>query len=52
LAAISAAITSADANIAQAQIHPSSQKAVNTFEVMIRIQHLKEVLQSHQSRCL
>src|SRR4029077_15752056 len=37
LAAISSAITSADANIARAQIHTySSQRALNTFEVMIR----------------
>ena len=48
LAAISAAITSADANIARAQIHTySSQKAVNTFEVMIKnSEHLKEVLRN------
>jgi GTP pyrophosphokinase len=48
LAAISAAITSADANIARAQIHTySRQKAVNTFEVMIKnSEHLKEVLRN------
>ncbi|HEY7168071.1 MAG TPA: bifunctional (p)ppGpp synthetase/guanosine-3',5'-bis(diphosphate) 3'-pyrophosphohydrolase [Candidatus Binatia bacterium] len=48
LAAISAAITSADANIARAQIRTfSSQKALNTFEVMIKSsEHLKEVLQN------
>ena len=46
LAAISSAITSADANIARAQIRTfSSQRAVNTFEVMIKSsEHLKEVL--------
>ncbi len=46
LAAISAAITSADANIARAQIRTfSGQKALNTFEVMIRnSEHLKQVL--------
>jgi GTP diphosphokinase / guanosine-3',5'-bis(diphosphate) 3'-diphosphatase len=48
LAAISAAITSADANIARAQIRTfSSQKALNTFEVMIKnSEHLKQVLQN------
>ncbi len=48
LAAISAAITSADANIARAQIRTfSSEKALNTFEVMIRdSDHLKKVLQN------
>ena len=48
LAAISAAITSADANIARAQIHTySKQKAVNTFEVMIKnSEHLQEVLRN------
>jgi GTP pyrophosphokinase len=48
LAAISAAITSADANIARAQIRTfSSEKALNTFEVMIRdSEHLKRVLQN------
>jgi len=48
LAAISAAITSADANIARAQIRTfSGQKALNTFEVMIKnSQHLKDVLQN------
>jgi GTP pyrophosphokinase len=48
LAAISAAITSAEANIARAQIRTySSQRAVNTFEVMIKSsEHLKEVLQN------
>jgi GTP pyrophosphokinase len=45
LAAISAAITSAEANIARAQIRTSSQRAINTFEVMIKSsEHLKEVL--------
>jgi len=46
LAAISAAITSADANIARAQIRTySSQRAINIFEVMIKnSEHLKEVL--------
>ncbi len=48
LAAISAAITSAQANIARAQIRTfSDQRALNTFEVMIKnSQHLKEVLQN------
>jgi guanosine-3',5'-bis(diphosphate) 3'-pyrophosphohydrolase len=48
LAAISAAITSARANIARAQIRTfTGQKAVNTFEVMIKnSEHLKEVLQN------
>jgi len=48
LAAISAAITSADANIARAQIRTfSGEKALNTFEVMIKnSQHLKDVLQN------
>jgi GTP pyrophosphokinase len=48
LAAISAAITSADANIARAQIRTfSSQRALNTFEVMIKnSEHLKQVLQN------
>ena len=48
LAAISAAITSAKANIARAQIRTfTGQKAVNTFEVMIKnSEHLKEVLQN------
>ena len=48
LAAISSAITSADANIARAQVRTfSSQRAVNTFEVMIKnSEHLKEVLQN------
>jgi (p)ppGpp synthase/HD superfamily hydrolase len=43
-----AAITSADANIARAQIRTfSSQRALNTFEVMIKSsEHLKEVLQN------
>ena len=47
-AAISAAITSADANVARAQIRTfSGQKALNTFEVMIKnSQHLKDVLQN------
>ena len=46
LAAISSAITSADANIARAQVRTfSSQRAVNTFEVMIKSsEHLKQVL--------
>lgn len=46
LAAISAAITSADANIARAQIRTfTGGKAVNTFEVMItNSEHLKRVL--------
>jgi GTP pyrophosphokinase len=46
LAAISSAITSADANIARAQVRTfSSRKAVNTFEVMIKnSEHLKRVL--------
>jgi len=48
LAAISAAITSAEANIARAQIRTfSGEKALNTFEVMIKnSQHLKDVLQN------
>ncbi|HEX6436392.1 MAG TPA: bifunctional (p)ppGpp synthetase/guanosine-3',5'-bis(diphosphate) 3'-pyrophosphohydrolase [Candidatus Binatia bacterium] len=48
LAAISAAITSAKANIARAQIRTfTGQKAVNTFEVMIKnSEHLKQVLQN------
>jgi GTP pyrophosphokinase len=48
LAGISAAITSAKANIARAQIRTfTGQKAVNTFEVMIKSsEHLKEVLQN------
>lgn len=48
LAAISSAITNAEANIARAQIHTySSQKALNTFEVMIKnSEHLKEVLRN------
>jgi guanosine-3',5'-bis(diphosphate) 3'-pyrophosphohydrolase len=48
LAAISSAITSADANIARAQIRTfSSQRALNTFEVMIKnSEHLKQVLQN------
>ncbi len=48
LASISSAITSADANIARAQVRTySSQRAVNTFEVMIRnSDHLKQVLQN------
>jgi len=46
LAAISSAITSAEANIARAQIRTfSGHRAVNTFEVMIKdSEHLKEVL--------
>jgi (p)ppGpp synthase/HD superfamily hydrolase len=48
LAGISAAITSAKANIARAQIRTfTGQKAVNTFEVMIKnSDHLKQVLQN------
>ena len=48
LAAISSAITSAEANIARAQVRTfSSQRAVNTFDVMIKSsEHLKEVLQN------
>ena len=48
LAAISAAITSAEANIARAQIRTfSSQRAINTFEVMIKDSaHLSRVLQN------
>jgi GTP pyrophosphokinase len=48
LAAISSAITSAEANIARAQVRTfSSQRAVNTFEVMIKSsEHLKDVLQN------
>src|SRR5258706_13985736 len=46
LAAISSAITSADANIARAQVRTfSSQRAINTLEVMIKSsEHLKQVL--------
>ena len=48
LAAISSAITSAEANIARAQVRTfSSEKAVNTFDVMIKnSEHLKQVLQN------
>jgi GTP pyrophosphokinase len=48
LAAISAAITSAEANIARAQVRTfTSQRAVNTFEVMIKSsEHLKVVLEN------
>lgn len=48
LASISAAITSANANIARAQIRTfTGQKAMNTFEVMIEnSEHLKQVLQN------
>ena len=48
LAAISAAITSAEANIARAQVRTfSSQRAVNSFEVMIKdSNHLNRVLQN------
>jgi GTP diphosphokinase / guanosine-3',5'-bis(diphosphate) 3'-diphosphatase len=48
LAAISAAITSAEANIARAQIRTfSSHRAINTFEVMIKDSaHLSQVLQN------
>jgi GTP pyrophosphokinase len=45
LAAISAAITGADANIARAQIRTEDEKALNTFEVMITDSaQLKKVL--------
>jgi GTP diphosphokinase / guanosine-3',5'-bis(diphosphate) 3'-diphosphatase len=46
LAAISSAITTADANIARAQVRTfSTQRALNTFEVMIKdSEHLKRVL--------
>jgi GTP pyrophosphokinase len=48
LAAISSAITSAEANIARAQIRTfADQRALNTFEVMIKnSEHLKHVLQN------
>ncbi len=48
LAGISAAITSAEANIARAQVRTfSSQRAINTFEVMIKdSSHLDRVLQN------
>jgi GTP pyrophosphokinase len=47
LAAISSAITSAEANIARAQIRTFSDRALNTFEVMIKnSEHLKRVLQN------
>ena len=48
LAAISAAITSAEANIARAQVRTySSHRAINTFEVMIKNSaHLNRVLQN------
>ena len=48
LAAISSAITSAEANIARAQVRTfSSQRAINTFEVMIKnSEHLNQVLQN------
>jgi GTP diphosphokinase / guanosine-3',5'-bis(diphosphate) 3'-diphosphatase len=48
LAGISAAITSAEANIARAQVRTfSSQRAINTFEVMIKDSaHLDRVLQN------
>jgi GTP pyrophosphokinase len=48
LAAISSAITSAEANIARAQIRTfADQRALNTFEVMIKnSEHLKRVLQN------
>lgn len=48
LASISSAITSADANITRAQVRTfSSQRAVNTFEVMINnSEHLHRVLQN------
>ncbi|MGH7830830.1 MAG: ACT domain-containing protein, partial [Candidatus Binatia bacterium] len=48
LAAISAAITSADVNIARAQVRTfPDQKALNTFEVMIaNSDQLRRVLRS------
>jgi GTP pyrophosphokinase len=48
LAAISAAITNSEANIARAQVRTfTSQRAINTFEVMIKdSQHLSRVLQN------
>ena len=48
LAAISAAITNAEANIARAQVRTfTSQRAINTFEVMIKdSEHLNRVLQN------
>jgi GTP pyrophosphokinase len=48
LAAISSAITSAEANIARAQVRTfSDQKALNTFDVMIKnSKHLQQVLQN------
>ena len=48
LAAISSAITSAEANIARAQVRTfSGQRAINTFEVMIKnSEHLNQVLQN------
>ncbi|MGE5218543.1 MAG: RelA/SpoT family protein [Chloroflexota bacterium] len=48
LASISSAITSAEANIARAQVRTfSSQRAINTFEVMIKnSEHLDRVLQN------
>jgi GTP diphosphokinase / guanosine-3',5'-bis(diphosphate) 3'-diphosphatase len=48
LAGISAAITSAEANIARAQVRTfSRQRAINTFEVMIKDSaHLDRVLQN------
>jgi GTP pyrophosphokinase len=48
LAAISSAITSAEANIARAQVRTfSGQRALNTFDVMIKnSQHLERVLQN------
>jgi GTP pyrophosphokinase len=48
LAAISAAITNAEANIARAQVRTfTSQRAINTFEVMIKnSEHLARVLQN------
>ncbi len=46
LAAISAAITSADANIARAQVRTAGERALNTFEVMIKnSDQLERVLQ-------
>jgi GTP diphosphokinase / guanosine-3',5'-bis(diphosphate) 3'-diphosphatase len=48
LASISSAITSAEANIARAQVRTfSSHRAINTFEVMIKnSEHLNRVLQN------
>ncbi len=47
LAAISSAITSAEANISRAQVRTSGQKALNTFDVMIKnSKHLEQVLRN------